>query len=51
MYQKEGFPRYRLQKFSEEDLDQGADGHNDHDMTTAIEARAVCFPCCFQTSV
>ena len=48
-YYTDGFPKSRLQKFSEEDAPQWSGTHELEDLTTAIKSRSVCFPCCFKT--
>jgi hypothetical protein len=48
-YYTDGFPKNRLQKFSEEDAPQWSGTHDWQDLTTAMESRSVCFPCCFKT--
>ncbi|CAF3494029.1 unnamed protein product [Rotaria sp. Silwood1] len=48
-YYADGFPKSRLQKFSEEDTPRWSGPHDWQDLTTAMEARSVCLPCCFKT--
>lgn len=48
-YYTEGFPKSRLQKFSEEDVPYWSGTQEWQDLTVAIESRSVCFPCCFRT--
>ncbi|CAF0966426.1 unnamed protein product [Rotaria sordida] len=48
-YYIDGFPKSRLQQFSEENAPQWSGLNNWQDLTTAIGARSVCFPCCSKT--
>ncbi|CAF2135083.1 unnamed protein product [Rotaria magnacalcarata] len=48
-YYTDGFPKSRLQKFSEENLPQRSNQNDWQTLTAAIGARSVCFPCCFKT--
>ncbi|CAF1087955.1 unnamed protein product [Adineta ricciae] len=47
-YYTGGFPKSRLQKFSEEDISELSNTQDWHDLTTAIQSRSVCLPCCFK---
>ena len=47
-YYTDGFPKSRLQKFSEEDISELSNTGDWHDLTTAIQSRSVCLPCCFK---
>ncbi len=44
-----GYPKSRLQKFSEENIPQWSGPEDWQDLSRAIEPRSVCFPCCFKT--
>ncbi|CAF1466553.1 unnamed protein product [Adineta steineri] len=48
-YYTGGFPKTRLQIFSEEDIRQLSSAHDWQDLTTAVESKSACFPCCFRT--